>query len=522
VFLGSKTATDDVPGDGFNWEYFTAVSEQSKKEYCFATLLCQRELFSYIPRTPLTEKVGWLNPFDSEDVIKKYNLKNWEELRDSKHQADIDYAEKIAESMKWDLIKENFSDVFGVEMIDSWREVENQNRWGVPGVDHQSVIALPRNPDGSIQIAFTKELFSVLIKKNFAILGGNDNSDESHTLESNHTFSDDPAVMATIKVLNAIGTENTGPICVYDEENEDFVLQDCYRGDKLRFSFRSDKETKKSSFPELVDLKITDHCDYGCKFCYQSSTKEGKHATIENIENTIKILAGSGTMEIAIGGGEPTTHPDLLKILKNIRSYNMAACFTTKNFTLHEHPEFLEIMKASNSIAFSCNSIAEIEKVKIIKDAMNGLEGLSYELMPKIYIQMIPELMTDLNFEKALKCVSEMYNTPVTLLGYKDFGFGESYAPKNRFSNSEWIKTIKNYSEKENIKFGIDSVLVSKWKKELIENCVDPLALVGEEGKFSCYFDAVKMTIHKSSFSKDAGIQLTGQEKDIKEQFKNF
>jgi hypothetical protein len=63
---------------------------------------------------------------------------------------------------------------------------------------------------------------------------------------------------------------------------------------------------------------------------------------------------------------------------------------------------------------------------------------------------------------------------------------------------------------------------VSKWKNELIENCVDPLALVGEEGKFSCYLDAVKMTIHKSSFSKELGIKLTGQEENIKEQFMTF
>ncbi len=135
---------------------------------------------------------------------------------------------------------------------------------------------------------------------------------------------------------------------------------------------------------------------------------------------------------------------------------------------------------------------------------------------------MIPELMTDLNFDKTLKRISKMYDVPVTLLGYKDFGFGENYKPKNRFSSPGWISIIKKYSEDEGIKFGIDSVLVSKWKKELIDNNVDPLALVGEEGKFSCYLDAVKMTIHKSSFSKEAGLQLTGNEENIKKQFATF
>jgi hypothetical protein len=48
------------------------------------------------------------------------------------------------------------------------------------------------------------------------------------------------------------------------------------------------------------------------------------------------------------------------------------------------------------------------------------------------------------------------------------------------------------------------------------------MALVGKEGKFSCYLDAVKMIIHKSSFSKEPGIQLTGEEKDVKKEFATF
>ncbi len=518
VFLGNTTAKDELIGDGFNWEYFTAVTEQSKKEYCFATLLCQSKVISYIPKTPLTEKTGWLNPYDSSDAMKKYKLNDWTELHESSYQDVVDYADKIADNMKWELIQEKFSDVFGKELIEEWKTTED--RWAIPSVDHQSVLSLPINPDGSVQVDFAKNLFSLLIKKNFAILGGNDNDEHQHDLVSQDTTSDDPSVISAVRALSLIGRESNSSICVYDAENDDFVLQNSYRGDKIRLSFNSDKKTKKSSFPELVDLKITDHCDYGCKFCYQSSTKEGIHGSTDNIEKAIRMLAKSGTMEIAIGGGEPTSHPNLLNILKDIRSFNMAACFTTKNFNLHESTDFEEILKVANSIAFSCNSIAEIKKVEIIKNTI----AISHVYpSPKICVQMIPELLSDENFDKALKYISdEMYDTPVTLLGYKDFGFGEGYKPKNRFASSEWIKIIKKYSDEKGIQFGIDSVLVSKWKNELIENSVDSLALVGEEGKFSCYLDAVNMTIHKSSFSKETGMQLTGQEKDIKEQFKTF
>lgn len=435
VFLGNHKAHDNIDED-FGWDFFTACSKESKIKYCFSTLLSQNKVVSYIPKTPLTEKIGWLNPFEADDILKNKKL-TWKDLEKEEYKDKIDFARGISEGMKWEIIKEKFSSLFGEKTINDWKNGE----YSIPYIDHQSVIALPRNPDGSVHIEFAKNLFSVLINENFAILGGNDNSDHGHELSSMNTYSDNSIIIKTMKILNMIGTENSGPICIYDEKSEDFIIQDNSSGNKIRLSFNSENSTKKSSFPELVDLKITDHCDYGCTFCYQSSTKKGIHGTDENISKAIKMLSNSGAMEIAIGGGEPTSHPSLLNILREIRQHNMLACFTTKNFNLHEHTNFKEIVETSNSIAFSCNSIAEIEKVQIIKNAMQIFD---YDKRPKVYIQMIPELMSDLNFDNALMYISnEFYNTPVTLLGYKDFGFGEKYKPKNRFSDAGWIKNSK-------------------------------------------------------------------------------
>lgn len=529
VFLGNHKANDDAQGGDFGWDYFTAVNEQSKKEYLFATLLQAGKVSSYIPKTTLTEKSGWLNPANRYEAQEKYGFENQGELQKSERQSYIDYALNIENSIKWEVIQKEFTDVFGKELVDDWMDKDLNKKlgsWdsGIPYIDHQSVLSLPIYADGRLHIEFLKKFFHILITKNFAILGGNDNNGDPHKLEEKNTVSDDPTVQAVQKVLNLIGTENVGPVCVYDEINDDFIIQNDRNGNKVRISFNIDSETKKSAFPELVDLKITDNCNYGCKFCYQSSTKEGKHANIENVKSIVKTLSNSRVMEIAIGGGEPTMHPNLLGILKDIRSRNVIACFTTKNFELHTRPDFEEIIKTANSIAFSCNSVAEIEKVKDIKDAISDFGFPGYEGIAAIYIQMIPELMTDSAFDKALKYIETNFHRDacVTLLGYKDFGFGINYKPKNRFQNSDWIDTLKNHSGKYGINFGIDSVLVSKWKNELIEKGVNPLALVGEEGKFSCYVDAVTMTIHKSSFSKEAGIPLTGQEETVKEQFATF
>lgn len=518
VFLNDYIAKDNEIGDSFGWNFFTAASKKAKQEYLLATLFAQRNFFSFIPKTTLTEKVGWSNPFNYTEVVNKYNL-SYEEYEKSNYKEIVEYGRKILERDQWQFLIENYGDILEKELIESWRDEEEERSWGNPTVDHQSVIALPIECDGSTHTQFARELFKVLIENNFAFLGGNDNTDESHDLVSYDTYSDKLDVMSAVKVL---GTDRTGPLCVYDKENDDYVLQNDRNGNKVRFSFKTNEETKKSSFPELVDLKITNHCGYGCTFCYQSSTKEGKHGGIEEIETALNLLAKSKTMEIAIGGGEPTSHPEILRILQKTKSLNMLTCFTTKNFDLNEHPDFLEILKTTDSIAFSCNSLVEVQKFFALRTIVNASD-LDWDTLPDLYIQMIPELMSDEIFDKILSFISEnMWGAKVTLLGYKDFGFGEKYKPKNRFATSQWIDTVKKYSNIQQTKFGIDSVLVSKWKKELIEQHVDPLAMVGEEGKFSCYLDAVNMTVHKSSFSKDSGIELTGKESDIIEYYKTF
>jgi len=525
VFLGDFRADDDAEGtDSFGWDYFTAIKEQSKKEYLFATLLQAGKMAHYNATTILTEKIGWLNPEDKFDKSQQGSNYNEREQCSPQIKTFKDYSRKVEKDLQFEILLKDFSDVFGEEMIKRWLDTDydvDEYISGIPYIDHQSVLALPIHPDGSLHAKFIKHFFQVLIKENFAILGGNDNSGEPHDLEERETYSDNLSIKAVQKVLNFIGTEGKGPVCVYDEINNDFILQKYRSGDKLRVSFEINSTTNKSAFPELVDLKITDNCDYGCTFCYQSSTKEGKHGELENIKNTIKTLANSKVMEIAIGGGEPTMHPNLLEILQFIREHNMLACFTTKNFDLHKRPDFEQIIKTANSIAFSCNSKAEIDKVLLIKEAMR--DGRNYpgsEGITDVYFQMIPELMSNNAFDNSLNKLG--YREKITLLGYKDFGFGEKYAPKNRFEDSSWIDTVKKYSKDKNMDFGIDSVLVSKWKKELIEKGVNPLALVGEEGKFSCYVDAVNMTIHKSSFSKEEGIKLTGHEETIKEHFATF
>lgn len=80
-------------------------------------------------------------------------------------------------------------------------------------------------------------------------------------------------------------------------------------GTKVRYI--RDGEKAAPEFPESMDLKITNRCDMGCRFCGECSSPDGEHADLHHpIFDTIHPYT-----ELAIGGGNPLEHPDLVWFL---------------------------------------------------------------------------------------------------------------------------------------------------------------------------------------------------------------
>jgi MoaA/NifB/PqqE/SkfB family radical SAM enzyme len=100
-----------------------------------------------------------------------------------------------------------------------------------------------------------------------------------------------------------------------------------------------------SPVPETIDIKITSACGFGCEYCYMGSTPKGLHAPIKLVET---VLDGLDTppYQIALGGGEPTLHPELPKILQLIRHNG-----TVPNFTTAGHHLRQDVFDATNEYA---------------------------------------------------------------------------------------------------------------------------------------------------------------------------
>lgn len=83
-----------------------------------------------------------------------------------------------------------------------------------------------------------------------------------------------------------------------------------------------------SPSPETVDISITDKCDFGCAYCYQDSRPKFEHGRADLVE-TVLLGFTHVPYQIAIGGGEPTLHPEFENILRTAREIGTVPNFTT-------------------------------------------------------------------------------------------------------------------------------------------------------------------------------------------------
>lgn len=366
-------------------------------------------------------------------------------------------------------------------------------------VDHQSVWTLPRNwENDDLNIEFLEDLQKYLNKKNVVIVGGNDNTSVSHPfIEDN---------VGQPSSFNKIQREGINNHLVARKDDSHWVLFDRKNGDKIRISFDDIKTPTKALSPELVDIKITDFCPYACTFCYQDSTVQGQHAKMDDIDFIVKQLKDKKVLEVALGGGETTLHPQFVDILKNFKENSIIPNFTTKNLNLFRQESACDILNHCGAIAFSVSSVAEMEKVKLSYidfERKQEIEVNRYSYsenntdkpwISKINFQIVMGTMDLKEFKKMLEFASN-FGERVTLLGYKDVGRGPDFTP---YDYDNYLSIVQKYNYKLNI--SIDTALAAQSKSQLEEKKVDERTYHITEGTFSAYIDAVSMQLAPSSY----------------------
>lgn len=351
-------------------------------------------------------------------------------------------------------------------------------KYGKGGVDHQSLINLPRYSDGKIAIAFIRELFQEAIANPRVIIGGgNDNSDGfvPNVDSSEHPW------------FAALGTDIQAPVVVRPEPYG-WCLFNKETGARVRLT-REDATNMLPGTPELVDLCITKQCFKECPFCYQDCSYKGEHAKTGWIEHLAWGLESKNVFEVVLGGGEPTRHPDFLKILKAFREHNIVPNFTTADIGWMRNRDFVaQVVAYAGSIAFSCNDIHEMKYFARL------ILGAGEALTSKAVLQSIVGIVKPKDFKEMLKLAETFGFHKYSLVGFKQTGRAPQQMPY-AIEQYKLPSLVKNSS----LQFYVDTALLN-----LCPEIVEQYTCDTVEGRHSMYIDAVGKTMHESSYTGKA------------------
>lgn len=266
-------------------------------------------------------------------------------------------------------------------------------------------------------------------------------------------------------------------------------------GTKIRFT--NDDEFHPE-FPESIDLKITNRCDLRCLMCHEISTPSGKNGNLNHLFiNTLN----KGT-ELAIGGGNPLEHKDLIPFLQRMKEQGIICNITVNQIHLIKHKLLIQ---------------------ELIDDKL--IYGLGVSISKDLFLDEIIEF-SNRNTNTVihviagvidLKTLEKLYdkNLKLLVLGYKTVGRGIEYYSKTVEENISYIENnIMDISKHFNV-VSFDNLSI---KQLMMEEKVDDFNLLymGDDGEFTMYIDLVKNEFASSSISS---IRYKLKD-DIKEMFK--
>lgn len=359
-------------------------------------------------------------------------------------------------------------------------------------VEHQSVFNATkpymRRQKKSLLYPWVVE--HVIENPDVAIFGGNDNDEYPLEWMRGHELLPVPFSTSSDLVFKLDG-------------NGTLVTFDFRDGTRVRYD-SGGIAPSSTDLPDLVDLKITDRCQKGCSHCYQNSGPDGEHASYKRIAEFASNLQNLGVFEVAIGGGEPTEHPDFMAILSMIRAYGPKPSFSTGTMDWLGNEAFVNcIRKTCGAVAFSTNSVEEAcrwfeESESLSCDPLDYTKGAQIAIHYTLGLNPVEDLGTFLQGVSGHFSNGYMSGRLV-LLNWKECG----RAGKAPYSTDGWCEVLRSALRGMSVMDSLtlrddsffDSIAVDSFLiPDVVDNLkeVHPVLCGRDDGHFSFYYDAVK------------------------------
>lgn len=251
----------------------------------------------------------------------------------------------------------------------------------------------------------------------------------------------------------------------------------------------------KSSFPDHCDVKITNHCTGApcAAYCHEMSNGAGKHGDLQLLLDMWSDMPRG--CEIAIGGGNPLDHPELINYLRENKKRGHISNLTINQYHLDSHKEIIE-------------NICREDLVYGLGLSTRNLDDLFIESLSLPHHNLVHHLILGVHSWEDFLKVMDMY-TPnkVLLLGYKSWGNGDKYKGKTFGAIDDKIKNWKTKIPqllKTPGTISFDNLAI---KQLGLKNYFAPEKweqfYCGDDGEHSMYVDVVKAEFAISSTSPE-------------------
>ena len=238
-------------------------------------------------------------------------------------------------------------------------------------------------------------------------------------------------------------------------------------------------------FAESMDIKITNFCDIGCPFCHEGSTKNGKLGDILN-EKFIDTL--HPYQEVAIGGGDVTSHPDLIPFLQKLKEKKVIANITVNQIHFEKKQELIKKLideKLVYGLGVSLVNPTE-HFIDLIKQYSNAV------------IHVINGILSESDVKKL-----ENNNLKILMLGYKHLRRGSEYFATDQTEierKQHWLyKNLEDIVEKFKV-VSFDNLAIEQLQvKRLLTEKEWNEFYMGDDSEFTYYIDMVERKFAKSS-----------------------
>lgn len=270
-------------------------------------------------------------------------------------------------------------------------------------------------------------------------------------------------------------------------KNNDYTCTMFSDGTKIRWN---DKDSFNPIKPESIDLKITNRCDMACNMCHENSTPDGKHGDILNLPFIDTMFPYS---EVAIGGGNPLTHPDLIEFLEHLKERKIIASMTVNQMHFMQNIDLLKEL-TDNKLIYGLGI-----------SYIGGRHSNCIEAI-KQFPNAVVHVINGIVHMDGLEALANN-DLKILVLGYKEFRRGKTlydecgsqinylkaqfYDMLPKIVNDGWFKCIS-----------FDNLAIKQLEpKRLMSDKDYKEFYMGDDGSFTLYVDSVKREFAKSSVS---------------------